>query len=755
MKFLQILLPMQIKKKSKTKSVLLYISIFLLFLFVVLLALTTYFFNKYTLDKTKLTSINNGVAISSTFKDENGLYNTSRTIVNLESLPKYVPDAFVSIEDKRFYSHNGYDIKRIFKAGFINLKSKNKSQGASTISQQLIKNALLSNKKTYSRKVEEIVLAIKMEKEFSKQKILEMYLNTIYFGSNAYGIENASHIYFDKSAKDLTLNEACCLAGIIKSPYNYSPKHNYENAMQRKNLVAKQMRDQGFISQKEFEEVVSCPISVENDINFDYSYESEVIQQASSLLNLNEREIINNDYKIISYKDDNLQNKVAEYTKDVLNEFPNSDSLTIVLNNDGKVVSFYSNSSYNLHNVRCQVASTLKPLAVYLPCIQHNILTPVSQIVDEPIDYSGFSPKNADNTFHGVVSSRYSIAKSLNIPAVKLLDCLGIEKSNQALRSLGINISKEDKNLSLALGATKNGVKLLDLLSAYSTIANMGVFHAPTFIEKILDKNGKTIYIDQDYSETVLKSEDCFLLTDMLKDSSTYGTAKRFKELNIPVASKTGTASLSQKNTDILNVCYTTKHTILTWISNIKDKYLNENMLSSVQPTEINKKILAYLYSKEKPADFVVPSNIKYLPYNTIELKNNKKIVAPYIGLQERFVQYDYFKSDNVPVEHIENNDDKLKVEIDKYGANICFNVNENDSYRLFKVSSSGTDTIEISVSGNVFHYQDKNIFEHDEITYYYTRNNIKSNSITIRPKDFLITLLNNEIANGKKKWSV
>ena len=195
---------MQKIKHKKNMKALLIIAIIICLSFLILVIFASIIYNKYDLDINKLTNLNNGVKVYSSSGIDNTLYNTNRSIVEIESLPEYVKDAFIDIEDKRFYSHNGYDLKRIIKAGLVNLMNQSKSQGASTISQQLIKNALLTNEKTYSRKIQEIVLSIKMEKEFSKDEILEMYLNTIYFGSNAYGIENASKVYFNKSAKEVS-----------------------------------------------------------------------------------------------------------------------------------------------------------------------------------------------------------------------------------------------------------------------------------------------------------------------------------------------------------------------------------------------------------------------------------------------------------------------------------------------------------------------------------------------------------------------
>ncbi len=213
--------------KKLAKRILIALSLTIVCLFLLVFGTLAIFYNKAKLDFDKLTFSNSGIRIyASESLDDSNFYNMDRKVISINELHPYTINAFVDIEDKRFYSHNGYDLKRIVKSSLVNMKNHSKSQGASTITQQLVKNTLLSNEKTYSRKVNEIMLAIKVEKNFSKDEIVNMYLNSIYFGSNAYGIENASNIYFNKSAKDLTINESAILAGIIKSPRLYSPKYN-------------------------------------------------------------------------------------------------------------------------------------------------------------------------------------------------------------------------------------------------------------------------------------------------------------------------------------------------------------------------------------------------------------------------------------------------------------------------------------------------------------------------------------------------
>jgi len=718
-------------------------------------------YNKYQLDINELTSLNNGIKVYSSNGEDTTLYNSNRSIVEIETLPDYVVQAFVDVEDKRFYEHKGFDLKRIAKAGFVNFTTQSKSQGASTISQQLIKNALLSNEKTYSRKIKEIMLAIKLEKLFSKEEILEMYLNTIYFGSNAYGIENASKIYFNKSAKDLTLSEACCLAGLIKSPKYYSPKNNYDNSEKRKNLVAELMFRNNHITDKDYKNTINSKIKLSSNSDLDHSYEEEAIFEACRILNISERELINKKYQIITFKDNNLQKEVIKINNNILSSSKdkfktNLDGTSIVVNNKNQVVAYYVNSNYNLHNMKRQPASVLKPLAVYLPAITHNILSPADTILDEKINYNGFAPLNSDKAFNGYVSARYALANSLNIPSVKILDCLGVNKSKETLSSLGINIEKEDLNLTLALGAMKYGVNLFDIVSAYATIANSGNYRQLCFIDKILDKDGNTIYSYEDYSQQVIKAEDCFILTDMLKETAISGTAKKMQSLNLPIASKTGTANNGKCNTDLYNVTYSTQHTMLTWIANINENKLPEGMLSSSQPTEINKQICAYLYPNGVK-DFAKPAGVEKMPYDLIEYETNHRIVAPMQSL-ERYIGYDYFKVGNPP-QVIETNDElDLNVDIEKSGAKISFLTSKNVEYYLCRKINTSTDILtKIKDNNGIFEFVDYDIFSYDEIEYFVQDNfgNKISNTVKIRPKDYLITMLNNSVTSGKYKWYI
>lgn len=751
---------MKSRERSKIYKTLLIISIILVSVLLSLLVGWTILYRSIELNRDKLTTVNNGVRVYSSTGSDTTLYNSNRSIIEIEQLPKYVLDAFVSTEDKRFYEHNGYDLKRIIKATLVNISTNSKSQGASTISQQLIKNTLLNNEKTFSRKLKEVVLSMKMEKEFTKDEILEMYLNTIYFGSNAYGLENASKTYFNKSAKDLSLNESCCLAGIIKSPKIYSPINNFEKCMNRKNLVAKLMLDNHYITSDEYKSILANnPILTPNK-NINSSYEQEAIYEACRLLNITERELINKGYQIITFKDDSLQNMVAKSNSSIISSAndvysTSLDGLSIVTNSQGHIQAYYANSNYNLHNIARQPASILKPLAVYLPCLIHNILTPASIIIDEEINYNGYSPKNADNKFHGPVSARDALSHSYNIPAVKALDCVGLSKARNTLTSLGINITNSDLNLGLALGGTYTNIRLIDLLSSYNTLANMGKYNPLCFVDKILDEQGNTIYSHEQYSQQIIDSSSVYLLNDMLKDASKYGTGKRLDSLDMPIACKTGTASVNGQNTDLYSVAYTTEHTLLTWISNLSTNKIPNEMLSSSQPTDINKEIFAYLYSNHKPDDFARPKDIIYAPYDIIESEKNHRLISP-TNTSERYIAYDYFKSNNLPKDVSIENSVQLSISIDRKGVKLDFLPKRSQIYYIYREDTSKVLLNKIQNCETAITIRDKNIFDKDNITYYIEDSNGKiiSEIKSIRPKDYLIGLVDNQILN-KKKWSI
>lgn len=764
-------------KKSKFKKVI-KISIFAFIVTVVAsFGIFVYIYNKTELNVQALASTNNGVELYdiNNVQLEN-VYNENKEIVNISDLPDYVKNAFIAIEDKRFYEHNGYDFKRIIKAMWINFINGKKSQGASTITQQLIKNTLLNSDKTYKRKAKEILLAMKTEKKFSKDEILNMYLNTIYFGGNAYGIQTASQVFFDKNAEDLSLNEACTLAGIIKSPVQYSPRNNYDKCYARKQTVLKLMLENGFINKVEYEGTVNEQIILSSQKNnYTNSYFQMAISQACDELNITEKDLILNQYKIYTNLDLSLQNKLKNTitlsNKSILDNFDtDADELIIICDKIGNVLAYLGDSYYDLSNMKRQPASLIKPILVYSPALTHNILTPATQILDEKIDFNGYKPENYDNKYHGWISMRECVSQSLNIPAVKTLDYVSLDKCKKIAEKLELNLLDEDYNYSLALGSTTNGVSPLKLLSSYATLANSGLYNSCSFVNKIEDQNGNVVHKNIKQNEQVFDKNSSYLMTDVLKTCAKSGTAKMLNDLPFELASKTGTFGNNSGNSDLWNVAYTNEICVLSWVGDASGtKPLPSTITSAKYPTNLSKSVLNYYYlDKEKPM-FEKPEDIVELKIDRIQYDDYHKVVLASEYTPERYTLIELFDKNNLPSisESIDKVPAVIYANIQNNLIEISFETNKLFDYKLYKVVNENTILLdEILESDGMYVFIDNKI-DLNKIEYYYERkqkfltNKIEvSNIISLYPNEKKIFKYDNKTKNvvpksTKKKWYV
>ncbi len=544
------------------------------------------------LNKGKLYSVEQNIAIY----DDNGeeiadaYLNNKRASVKLSDLQQHTINAFIASEDRSFYKHNGLNYKRMLKAAYKNLISHSFKEGASTISQQLVKNTHLSGDKTISRKLKEIRLTKKLEREYTKEEILEMYLNTIYFGHNCYGLQSAAKFYFDKKAENLTLEESAVLAGLLISPNNYSPFKYPEKCTKRRNTVLKAMEDCRFISEKQYAESIKQPIEAkQNNETCNYgSYVAGVFDELESIdLNFYD---ISDGCKIYTNLQPDLQNYIENLS------YP-CDNAVIVTTADGKVSAFKS----TIGNTRRQPGSTIKPLAVYAPAIEEKLISPHTKILDEKIDYMGYSPANNDNRYHGYVTVTESLNKSYNIPSVKILNSLTVEKAEKYLSKMDINPEESDKNLSLALGGMSHGITIKQLADGYTQFANSGLYRPSLFIKKIEDKHGKTIYEPQINQTRVFGEGTASLINGILTETSKSGTAKLLKNLPYNVASKTGTCGNDKGNTDAYSISYTSAHTVGVWLGD-KD-YKRLNITGGNQSCKITEQIFDVLYKNERPVN--------------------------------------------------------------------------------------------------------------------------------------------------------
>lgn len=750
-------------KKQKTKKFLMALIIALAVVMTAGVSAFAIMYRNTNLDIYAMTSNNTGVYLYD--KDGvqlNNSINGNKEIIDTSSLPDYVIDAFIDTEDKRFYSHNGYDIRRIFKAMLVNIKSGSKSQGASTITQQLIKNTLLTSDKTYKRKLKELILSIKTEKEFSKAEILDMYLNSIYFGNNSYGIQNASKMYFNKDATELTVAESATLAGVIKSPANYSPTNNTENCKKRRNLILRLMYDNEHITQNEYDEAVSSEINLSAFTNgYVNSYQQMALKEACQILNLIEKDIVKGQYQIYTYLDRNAQDILEKNLQSSVRNIQDykevtADHLSICCDKNSKILAYVGSSKYDMSEMKRQPASTLKPLAVYLPGIVHNILTPATPVNDEALS-GEYNPQNPDKTYHGWISVRNAVEKSLNVPAVKCLEYLGLDKSVAFCQSLNLPVSNVDKNYSLALGCVSNGVEPLALLSAYSVLYNDGNYTPCRFVEKIIDNDGKIIYQDNTLAQHICSDDSTYLMTDMLRTSVHSGTAKALNTLNFDVASKTGTAGNSEGNSDLWNISYTDSIALLNWIGDASGyENLPLSITSGKYPTIMAKNILSdYYLNADKPV-FAMPDSVAEIALDKEEYELNHKIVRASDDSPDRFAFSELFKVSDLPSDVVvKQTNVNLNVKLVDKSVSLSFECTPTSVYDIHKIANGKDDIIDsIRLRNKTFCMQDTDI-NYEKIQYYVDVISSENEHHTTEIRTIYPNFVTKARTNSKKKWYV
>lgn len=464
-----------------------------------------------SLDPSRLTSL----AQTGAIHDKNGDYVTSlvgkenRTVIDTSRLPAHVVNAFLAAEDLRFYKHPGFDITRIIGAMLTNVRDGAFSQGASTISQQLIKLSHLSSQKTIARKLEEIHLALQLEKQYTKDEILDMYLNFIYFGQGAYGVQAAAEVTFGVDAAELTPAQAASLAAAIKAPSAYSLQSAPESNRERREYILSIMLAENMLTQAEYDAAMAEELTARSAPQVQTAYGwfvDAVLDEAESRLDVSAETLLAGGYRIDTTLDPDMQRIMDEqYLTDV---FPadNKDGTPVqaasaaVDTSSGAVRAIVGGRKYvtrrglnRATQLRRQPGSALKPLAVYAPAIESAGWTCASVILDAPTAFGTYKPRNAGNAYYGNVTVRTALKNSLNIPAVKVLQAIGVQTAQRYLRSVGIELDERDANLSLALGSMTYGTSPMQMAAAYAPFANGGTYYAPYFIERITDRDGNVI----------------------------------------------------------------------------------------------------------------------------------------------------------------------------------------------------------------------------------------------------------------------
>lgn len=543
--------------------------------------------------------------------------------VDPDSLPAHVKNAFVALEDRRFYSHKGYDVRGILRALAANLKAGKTVEGASTITQQLVKNTHLSSERTLKRKLKEIAIATKIEEKYTKDEILAMYLSVIYFGAGAYGINDASRVYFGCSPEELTVAQAATLAGILKNPSRYSPKNSLENATERRNLVLDVMCSEGYLTEGERDaakaEKMRLARTEENSRDYTSQYVNAAVREACEMLGMTEYRLQNSGLVIMTAFDPEMQKSVAEETADRSHYSADGvgGSAVIIDNATGEISAYYCTLGYEISR---QGGSVMKPLAVYAPALDTGAITLATPLRDEKTDFGGYSPDNFGGVYYGDTTPREAIKKSMNTAAVKVLTYVGTERALDYCAALGLPVTDADDNLAFALGATSKGLNPRLLAGAYSALAREGNYIRPHFVRCIAE-NGSKISTADITAKQVFSPATAALVTDCLVDTVKSGTARTLSSLPFAVAGKTGTVQKDAEfNTDAWSVSYTTEHTLAVWHG--ADKMTE---LGGGHPTRHAADIWRRIYSDETPSPFTLPRTVVREEVDTYSTFRNRK----------------------------------------------------------------------------------------------------------------------------------
>lgn len=509
----------------------------------------------------------------------------NRTVVRLSQVPQHVRDAFIAAEDLRFYSHNGFDLVRIFGSVVANLRAQSYAQGASTISQQLVKLTHLSSEKTLARKAEELYLSIQLEAMFEKDEILEMYLNTIYFGEGAYGVQAASEVYFDKDVSDLTLAESAALAATIKAPSAYSPAADAEANRTRRGYILDTMLENGMIDAGQAEAARAEELTLSGRpqrVNAHGWFVDAALEEAEDILGVTADELLTGGYYIETTMDARLQ-ALAESLFEDDSLFPGDaadgtavqGALAVTDVETGGLAALIGGREYTVQRgfhratqMRRQPGSALKPLAVYAPAIQMGYTT-ASILQDMRRDFGGgYNPRNAGESYHGAVTLRRALALSMNVATVQLMSEIGVSASLAFLEQAGIPLTQTDGNLSLALGSMTTGVTPAELSASYAMFGNRGVYNPPYLIERIFASDGTELYAHAASPRTVMTAQDAYLMTSLMQSVTGWGTGAKLSATGLAVAGKTGTVSLvgMSGNRDIWMAAYTSDWSLACWM---------------------------------------------------------------------------------------------------------------------------------------------------------------------------------------------
>lgn len=485
------------------------------------------------------------------------IFEENRRVVSLESMPSLLPKAFVAAEDSRFYQHPGVDIWSIFRALFHNIRAGAKAQGGSTITQQVTRSLLLSRKKIYSRKIKEAILSYRIDSVLSKDEILYIYLNEIYLGEGAYGVEAAAETYFNKSLKDLSLGQIAVLAGLPQAPTRYSPFRDEELAKKRQAYVLNRMAEDGYITPEAARKAYSEPLALNrnsNETSDGEYYFQHVMNQVSN--RYGPELLATGGLTIYTCLDSSLQHDaraavrfgIERLSVEMASKSSPQAAMVVMERESGRVRAIVGGTDFAASQFDRAIQARRQPGSAFKPIIFAAALergySPDSILVDEPLALAGarkgkaWEPKNFDNLYKGPITLQNSLVQSRNIIAIKLLQEVGIERVVSLAAHLGIT-AKIEQDLTLALGSSE--ISLLEMTEAYSAFANRGNYPPPVFIERILARDGKVLEQNSPQKIRVISERTASEMDHMLQEVIRQGTGKQAQGLKGVAAGKTGT----------------------------------------------------------------------------------------------------------------------------------------------------------------------------------------------------------------------
>lgn len=551
----------------------------------------------------------------------------NRLPIDINKVPQNLQNAFIAAEDNRFYDHIGIDPIGILRAIVTNITNRGIAQGGSTITQQLAKNAFLSQEQTMKRKIQEAMLALEIERKYSKKEILEMYMNQIYFGQGAYGIQTAARTYFGKDVDELNLAQCAMLAGLPKSPNYYSPFNNLQEAKNRKNTVVEQMVKYGYISEAEAAEAKAA------DLDLTESRQSAENPESASFIDYVSGEVAKRygddalykeGLKIYTTMDVEKQHAAVQALKNLPDNYRDENGL---IQPQGAIVSIDPKTGYILAMVGGrgqdsfnrasqavrQPGSAFKPF-VYMTALQHN-MSPSTTMKDKKISYGSWTPQNAGKSYSGSsMTLSEALADSINTIAVQVADEVGTSNIIANAKKMGITTldDKKDQNLAIALGGLTNGVTPLEMASAYGTFANRGVHVKPTAIIKILDRNGNILddesTLQKGNTKTQVMSEkEAYEMTYMLEGVISHGTGTA-AGIGKPAAGKTGT---TDDNKDAWFVGYTPELVTAVWMGDDTGAHSLGEVYGGTIPAQIWHDYMIEATADSHSSEFSIPAGME------------------------------------------------------------------------------------------------------------------------------------------------